>query len=81
MVYLMGSRYCDTDKMMHTAWSLFANAPQGWGRVQAICDYVNEHLTFGYQHASATRTRSTGYNESAACAATLRTSPSPCAAA
>ena len=63
MVYLLGSRYCDTDKMMHTAWSLFANAPQGWGRVQAICDYVNEHLTFGYQHASATRTALDGYNE------------------
>jgi transglutaminase-like putative cysteine protease len=49
--------------MMHTAWSLFANAPQGWARVQAICDYVNEHLTFGYQHASATRTALEGYNE------------------
>jgi transglutaminase-like putative cysteine protease len=63
MVYLLGSRYCDTDKLMHTAWSLFANAPQGWGRVQAICDYVNDHLTFGYQHASATRTALDGYNE------------------
>jgi len=63
MVYLMGSRYCDTDKLMHTAWALFANAPQDWGRVQAICDYVNDHLTFGYQHASATRTALDGYYE------------------
>jgi transglutaminase-like putative cysteine protease len=63
IVHLLGSRYCDTDKLMHTAWSLFANAPQGWGRVQAICDYVHEHLTFGYQHASATRSALDGYNE------------------
>ena len=56
LVYLLGSRYCETDRLSETAWSLFANAPRGWGRVQAICDYVHEHVTFGYQFARPTKT-------------------------
>jgi transglutaminase-like putative cysteine protease len=63
IVYLLGSRYCDTDKMSNTAWSLFGRAPEGWGRVQAICDYVHEHIDFGYHHASSTRTALDGFNE------------------
>src|SRR2546425_953429 len=35
---------------------LFGQAPTGWGRVQAICDYVHRHITFGYEHARMTRT-------------------------
>jgi len=56
LVYLLGSRYCETDRLSETAWSLFANAPRGWGRVQAICDYVHERFTFGYQFARPTKT-------------------------
>jgi transglutaminase-like putative cysteine protease len=56
LVYLLGSRYCETDRLSETAWSLFANAPRGWGRVQAICDYVHERVTFGYQFARPTKT-------------------------
>jgi transglutaminase-like putative cysteine protease len=63
MVYVLGSRYCDTDHLATLAWSLFGNGPQGWARVQAICDYVHERLTFGYQHASATRTAWDGFRE------------------
>jgi transglutaminase-like putative cysteine protease len=63
MVYLLGSRYCDTDHLANTAWSLFGNGPTGWARVQAICDYVNERLSFGYQHASVTRTAFDGFRE------------------
>ena len=55
LVFLLGSRYCETDRLSETAWRLFGNAPQGWGRVQAICDYVHQHITFGYQHARMTR--------------------------
>ena len=40
-----------------------ATARTGWARVQAICDYVHERLTFGYQHASATRTAWDGFRE------------------
>jgi transglutaminase-like putative cysteine protease len=63
MVFMLGSRYCDTDHLSNMAWSLFGNGPQGWGRVQAICDYVHERLNFGYQHASATRTAWDGFRE------------------
>ncbi len=63
LVYLLGSRYCETDKLSEIAWSLFGNGPMGWGRVQAICDFVHNHITFGYQHARATKTAFEAYNE------------------
>ena len=56
LVYLLGSRYCDTEHLLEPAWKLFGSAPLGWGRVQAICDFVHNHVTFGYEHARATRT-------------------------
>jgi transglutaminase-like putative cysteine protease len=56
LVYLLGSRYCETDKLLNTAWSLFQETPKGWPLVQRICDYVHEHLTFGYEHARPTKT-------------------------
>jgi transglutaminase-like putative cysteine protease len=63
LVYLLGSRYCDTDHLSNMAWSMFGSGAAGWGRVQAICDYVNQRLSFGYQHASATRTAWDGFRE------------------
>jgi transglutaminase-like putative cysteine protease len=63
LVYLLGSRYCDTDHLMDTAWSLFGQTPLGWARVQAICDYVHDRLTFGYEHANSTRTAFQGHSE------------------
>ena len=63
LIYLLGSRYCDTDHLSNTAWSMFGSGPTGWARVEAICDYVHERLTFGYQHASATRTAWDGFRE------------------
>ena len=56
LVFLLGSRYCETDRLSETAWNLFGQTPTGWGRVQAICDYVHRHITFGYEHARMTRT-------------------------
>jgi transglutaminase-like putative cysteine protease len=56
LLFLLGSRYCETDRLSETAWNLFGNAPTGWGRVQAICDYVHRHIAFGYEHARMTRT-------------------------
>jgi hypothetical protein len=29
LVYLLGSRYCETDRLSETAWSLFGTAPTG----------------------------------------------------
>lgn len=61
--FLLGSRYCETDRLSDLAWSLFGNTPRGWRRVQAIVDYVHNHLTFGYQHARSTRTAFEGHAE------------------
>jgi transglutaminase-like putative cysteine protease len=51
LVYLMASRYCETDKLVDLAWSLFGSTPPGWERVMAICNYVHDRITFGYEHA------------------------------
>jgi transglutaminase-like putative cysteine protease len=56
LVFLLGSRYCETDRLAEIAWSLFGGTPLGWARVQAICDYVHQHIVFGYEHARASRT-------------------------
>ncbi len=56
LTFLLGSRYCETDVLSDTAWSLFGNTPPGWARVQAICDFVHAHVTFGYAHANPTKT-------------------------
>jgi transglutaminase-like putative cysteine protease len=61
--FLLGSRYCDTERLLETAWKLFSGAPTGWGRVQAICDFVHDHIQFGYEHARPTRTASEAYAE------------------
>ncbi len=58
LVYLLGSRYCDTDLLSEEAWRLFGAPGPGWARVQAICDYVHQNVTFGYAHARSTRTAS-----------------------
>jgi transglutaminase-like putative cysteine protease len=63
LVYLLGSRYCDTDRLSDTAWQLFGNTPSGWPRVQAICDYTHDRITFGYEHACSTRTAWDGHND------------------
>ena len=63
LAYLYGSRYCDTDVLDDTAWRLFGDTAPGWARVQAVCDFVNQHLTFGYQHARQTRMASHAYEE------------------
>ncbi len=61
LVFLNGSRYCETDRLSEIAWNLFGQGPTGWGRVQAICDYVHRHIKFGYEHARMTRTAYEAY--------------------
>lgn len=63
LVYLMGSRYADTDLLSEIAWSLFGGTPRGWARVQAIVDYVHDRIRFDYQLARSTRTASEGHRE------------------
>ena len=54
--YLMSSRFCEVDLLSPIAAELFAGAPRGWGRVQAICDWVYSRVTFSYPQARSTRT-------------------------
>jgi transglutaminase-like putative cysteine protease len=63
LVYLLGSRYCDTDNLSVAAWDLFGGTQPGWARVQAICDFVHQHITFGYEFARPTRTASEAFRE------------------
>jgi transglutaminase-like putative cysteine protease len=63
IVYLLGSRYCETDQLSDTAWHLFGGIEGGWSRVQAICDYVHDRITFNYQDACSTRTAWQGHND------------------
>jgi transglutaminase-like putative cysteine protease len=63
LIYLLGSRYCDTERLSDRAWSLFGAVTPGWARVQAICDYAHERISFGYQHARGDRTASEGHEE------------------
>jgi len=65
LVFLLGSRYCETDRLSDIAWQMFGNGPTGWGRVQAICDFVHNHITFGYAHARPTKTAWEVYQERA----------------
>lgn len=61
--YLLPSRYCESDLMMDLTWSLFGATRPGWERVQAICDWVHNHIEFGYFHARPTMTAFEVYNE------------------
>jgi transglutaminase-like putative cysteine protease len=62
--FMLASRYCEVDsELMQFAWNRFGNTPMGWGRVQAICDFVHNHLRFDYSKARSTRTALDGFRE------------------
>src|SRR5271168_4066998 len=61
--FLLGSRYCEVDKLTDVAWSLFGQAPFGWQRVQAVCDWVHANVQFGYQFASPFKSAADVYRE------------------
>jgi transglutaminase-like putative cysteine protease len=63
LVYLLGSRYCDTDRLSDFAWAQFGDGPTGWARVQAVCDFVHQHIAFGYEHANPRRTAWEAFHE------------------
>lgn len=63
LVFLLASRFCDSDQLLDLSWSLFGHATPGWARVQAICDFVHERIKFGYEFARVTRSASEAYRE------------------
>ena len=63
LVYLLPSRYCESDLLSDEAWRLFGDTPAGWARVQAIVDYAHARVRFGYPHARSTRTAFEAHSE------------------
>ena len=63
LMYLLPSRYCESDKLTEMAWQLFGHTPLGWARVQAVSTWVHNHITFGYQWARPTKTAWEAYEE------------------
>lgn len=63
LIYLSGSRYCETELLSPVAWDLFGQGPTGWARVQAVCDFVHNHIAFDYQQSRSSRTALEAFNE------------------
>jgi len=63
LMFLLGSRYCETDRLSDFAWSTFGHLPKGWGLVQSICDFAHERIKFGYEHASPSKTAFDAFTE------------------
>jgi transglutaminase-like putative cysteine protease len=62
--FLLASRYCEVDsELKEIAWNLFSRTPAGWPRVQAVCDFVHQHIRFDYQQARPSRTALEVYRE------------------
>jgi len=62
--FLLPSRYCEVDSdLLAFAWAQFGNTPLGWGRVQAICDFVHQRIRFDYSQARANRSALQGFAE------------------
>jgi len=51
------------DELIEQAWALFGQAPEGWTRVQAICNWVHNELTFGYHYGRLTKTATDALRE------------------
>jgi transglutaminase-like putative cysteine protease len=58
LVFLVSSRYCDSDNLSNFAWSMFGGLTGGYQRVQAICDYVHGKIRFSYPDARSNRSAS-----------------------
>jgi len=63
LMYTLPSRYCESDVLAPEALQLFGHLVPGWTRVQAICDFVHQQVTFGYQFARPTKTALETYRE------------------
>lgn len=63
LIYLLGSRYCETERLNEIAWSLFRNTTPDWSRVQAITEYVHNHITFDYAQARPDKTAYDAWSE------------------
>lgn len=63
LAYTLPTRFIESDLFVKEAWDLFGNAPPTWARVQAVCDWVHANVTFGYEHATQTRTARSTFDD------------------
>lgn len=63
LVFLLGSRYCETDRLSDWAWRQFGAISDGGEKVTAICDWVHHHIRFDYRAARSTRTAHEAFEE------------------
>ena len=63
LVFMLASRFCETDLLQDEAWTRFSSVPQGWARVQAVCDFVHAQITFGYEFARPSKTAHDAFQE------------------
>jgi transglutaminase-like putative cysteine protease len=63
IVYLLGSRYCDTQLLLEEAWRLFGGTRPGAERVGAILEYAHKRIGFDYKLARPTRTAFEAHEE------------------
>jgi transglutaminase-like putative cysteine protease len=64
LLFLLASRYCEVDsELKDFAWGHFGNVAPGWPLVQAVCDFVHQHIRFDYAQARANRTALEVYRE------------------
>lgn len=61
LIYTLPSRYCLPDVLGGYAWEQFGQLKPGYQRVQAVCDFVNGHLTFQYGSSTSTSTAADVY--------------------
>jgi transglutaminase-like putative cysteine protease len=55
-VYLLPSRFCWPDTLHDPAWELFEPVEPGWPRVQAVCDWIHEHIHYEMGASTAVTT-------------------------
>jgi transglutaminase-like putative cysteine protease len=56
LAFTLPSRFCQSDVLGDVAWKNFGHLPPGNVRVQAVCDFVHDHVTFRGESSSPTKT-------------------------
>jgi transglutaminase-like putative cysteine protease len=56
LVYTLPSRFCLSDQLYDRAFAMFGGGPMGYQRVQAVSQFVHDHVTFGYEFTTPSTT-------------------------
>jgi transglutaminase-like putative cysteine protease len=54
--YVWSSRYCESDALLSFALRTFGHLPRGYQRVQAICDWITQNVTYQVGETNSTTT-------------------------